>query len=181
MTTDASNPYSNVVAKPSVPPPNNGTKAMHATPPVAPAEIIKQNVANREAHNSLVLNGSGFKVSGGSKSKSKSKRSKRSKSKRSSSKRSSSKRSKRSSSKRSKRSSSKRSKRSSSKRYKRGGAVPTATPTPKPSVVPVPQFPGAHNVSASANSVSINHGLMKAGAQAVYDDPNGPVSTMKIQ
>ena len=171
MTTDASNPYSNVVAKPSVPPPNNGTKAMHATPPVAPAEIIKQNVANREAHNSLVLNGSGFKVSGGSKSKSKSKRSKRSKSKRSSSKRS----------KRSKRSSSKRSKRSSSKRYKRGGAVPTATPTPKPSVVPVPQFPGAHNVSASANSVSINHGLMKAGAQAVYDDPNGPVSTMKIQ
>ena len=176
MTTDASNPYSNVVAKPSVPPPNNGTKAMHATPPVAPAEIIKQNVANREAHNSLVLNGSGFKVSGGSKSKSKSKRSKRSKSKRSSSKRS-----KRSSSKRSKHSSSKRSKRSSSKRYKRGGAVPTATPTPKPSVVPVPQFPGAHNVSASANSVSINHGLMKAGAQAVYDDPNGPVSTMKIQ
>jgi hypothetical protein len=47
--------------------------------------------------------------------------------------------------------------------------------------VPVPQFPGAHNVGASANSVSINHGLMKAGAQAVYDDPNGPVSNTKIQ
>lgn len=169
MTTDASNPYSNVVAKPSVPPPNNGTKAMHATVSTATgASIIDQTVANRQAHNALVLNGSGFKVSGGSKSKSKSK-SKRSK-------RSKSKRSKRSSS---KRSSSKRSKRS--KRYKRGGAAPTATPTPKPSVVPVPQFPGAHNVGASANSVSINHGLMKAGAQAVYDDPNGPVSNTKIQ
>jgi hypothetical protein len=47
--------------------------------------------------------------------------------------------------------------------------------------VPVPQFAGAHNVSANANSVSINHGLMKAGAQAVYDDPNGLVSNTKIQ
>ena len=172
MTTDASNPYSNVVAKPSVPPPNNGTKAMHATVSTATgASISGQTAANRNAHNALVLNRSGFKVSGGSKPK----RSKRSSSKRS-------KRSKRSKhSKRSKRSSSKR---SSSKRYKHGGAaapVPTATPTPKPSVVPVPQFPGAHNVGASANSVSINHGLMKAGAQAVYDDPNGPVSNTKIQ
>lgn len=175
MTTDTSILYKHVVTKPSVPPPNNGTKAMHATVSTATgASIIDQTAANRQAHNALVLNGSGFKVSGGSKSK----RSKRFKSKRS-------KRSKRSSSKRSssKRSSSKRSgsKRSSSKRYKRGGADPTATPTPKPSVVPVPQFAGAHNVSANANSVSINHGLMKAGAQAVYDDPNGPVSNMKIQ
>ncbi len=167
MTSNASNLYSHVVVKPSVPPPNNGTKAMHATVSTATgANIIKQNFENRHSHNALVRGASGFKVQGGSKSKSKSKRSKRS------------------SSKRSKRSSSKR---SSSKRHKRGGAPtptpsstpkPTPTSTPKPSVVPVPQFA---NASASANSVSINHGLMNAGAQAVYDDPNGPVSTMKIQ
>ena len=143
------NLYNNVVVTPSVPPQNNGTKAMHATPPVAPADIIKQNVANRHAHHALVQRASGFKVRGGSKSK----RSKRSKSKR-----------------------------ASSKRYKRGGApTPTPSSTPKPSVVPVPQFPGQHNVSASANSVSINNGLMKASQLAVYDDPNGPVSSTKLQ
>ena len=151
------NLYNNVVVTPSVPPQNNGTKAMHATPPVAPADIIKQTVANRQAHHALVQRASGFKVRGGSKSK----------------------RSKRSKSKRSKRS---KSKRASSKRYKRGGApTPTPSSTPKPSVVPVPQFPGQHNVSASANSVSINHGLMKASRLAVYDDPNGLMSSTKLQ
>ena len=167
MTTDTSILYKHVVTKPSVPPPNNGTKAMHATVSTATgSSIIDQTAANRQAHNTLVQGASGFKVSGGSKSK----RSKRSKSKSFKSKRS-----KRSKSKRSK------SKRASSKRYKRGGAaVPTATPTPKPSVVPVPQFAGAHNVGASANSISINHGLMKAGAQAVYDDPNAPASNTKV-
>ena len=163
MTSNASKLYSNVVAKPSAPPQNDGTQTMPATVLTATgSSIIDQTAANRQAHNVLVLKGSGFKVNGGSKSK----RSKRSKSKRS----------KRSKSKRSKRS---KSKRSSSKRYKRGGApTPTPSSTPKPSVVPVPQFA---NASASANSVSINHGLMNAGAQAVYDDPNGPVSTMKVQ
>ena len=161
------NAYTANVVKPTTPSPNNGTKAMHATVSTATgASIIRQTAENRQAHNALVLNGSGFKVQGGSKSKrSSSKRSKRSKSKRYSSKRS-------------KRSKSK----SKSNRYKhkRGGApTPTPSSTPNPTAS-VPQFPGPHNVSANANSVSINHGLMKTGAQAVYDDPNAPASNTKL-
>ena len=61
-----------------------------------------------------------------------------------------------------------------SKRSKRGGTDPS--PSPKPSVAPVPQFSGAHNSGANANSLTGNHLLMKTGSQAVYDDPNAPPS-----
>ena len=76
-------------------------------------------------------------------------------------------------SKRSKRSNHKtRSKRSN--RSKRGGENPTPTPSSKP--VPVPQFAGAHNLGANANSLTGNHLLMKTGSQSVYDNTNAPPS-----
>jgi hypothetical protein len=43
--------------------------------------------------------------------------------------------------------------------------------------VPVPQFSGAHNLGANANSIGGNHLLMKAGSQSVYDNPNATPST----
>jgi hypothetical protein len=46
--------------------------------------------------------------------------------------------------------------------------------------VPVPQFAGAHNVGASANSVLLNQGHMNAVVQAGYDNPNAPPSNIKV-
>jgi len=65
-----------------------------------------------------------------------------------------------------------------SKRSKRGG---DATPTPKPSVLTVPQFAGAHNAGANANSVGTTHVATNAAAQATLDDPTAqPAATYKV-
>lgn len=154
MTTPTptnSNPYGHVVVKPDVP---NTTINSSIPAPVSTTtggSVIAASQLRNAAHNALVLQNDGRKIGGSKrkdrKNKSKSKKSKHHKK-------------------------SKKSKRS--RRHKRGGADPT--PSPKPSVAPVPQFSGAHNSGANANSLTGNHLLMKTGSQAVYDDPNAPPS-----
>lgn len=155
MTTPTptnSNPYGHVVTKPDVP---NTTINSAIPAPVSTTNggsVIAASQSRNAAHNALVLQQSGRKI-GGSKRKDR----------------------KKSKSKKSKYKKSKHHKKSKkSKRSKRGGADPT--PSPKPSVAPVPQFSGAHNSGANANSLTGNHLLMKSGSQAVYDDPNAPPS-----
>ena len=167
-TNSNSNPYGHVVVKPDVP---NINMSINASIPAPVSTINRQHVtgafqARSAAQNTLVLQQSGRRIGG-------SKRSKRSDHKKRS------KRSKRSKwSKRSKRSDhKKRTKRTKrSKRSKRGGEDPTHTSSTKPSVAPIPQFSGAHNLGANANSISGNHLLMKTGSQSVFDNAHATPS-----
>ena len=72
-------------------------------------------------------------------------------------------------------------KRSSKKRSRRGGAATptTTTPTPKPTAT-VPQF-GSQHPGANLASAQLNSSGMNQSAQAKYDDPNGPATTIKLQ
>jgi hypothetical protein len=155
MTTPTPTNYGHFVAKPDVP---NITINSSIPAPVSTTNggsVIASNQERNAAQNVLVLQQAGRKVGGRSRRthKKKSKRSKHYKK-------------------------SKRSKKT--RRHKRGGSIITTTTTTtnttpsKPSVAPVPQFAGAHNAGANTNSLAGNHLLMKAGSQAVYDDPNAP-------
>jgi hypothetical protein len=161
-----------MVVKPVVP---NTTINASMPAPVSTTtggSVIAASQARSATHNALVLQQSGRRIGG-------SKRSKRSKRSKQSNRSNRSKRSKRSDhKKRSKRSNrSKRSDRSKrSNRSKRGGENPTPTPSSKP--VPVPQFAGAHNLGANANSLTGNHLLMKTGSQSVYDKNGTPSTTV---
>jgi hypothetical protein len=64
------------------------------------------------------------------------------------------------------------------RRSKRGGAT-APTITPRPTVVPVPQF--GQNAGANAASVNLNGGAMAQAAQAEYDNVNGPPTTTHFQ
>jgi hypothetical protein len=44
----------------------------------------------------------------------------------------------------------------------------------------VPQFTGAHNAGANANSLASNRVLTNAAAQAEFDDTNAPASNTKV-
>ena len=157
--------YAKTVARPVVPVVAGGTQSLPApVSTVTGSGIIDANLKQNALHNATVLQASNRKVTGGSKHK----RTKRTKRFKRSDHKKRTKRTKRT--KRSKRT--KRTKRT--KRSKRGGGDPTSTPTPKPSLVPVPQFTGGHNAGANANSLIGNKVLMMAGSQSVYDNPNAP-------
>ena len=188
--TPTANPYAAVIATPTVHSSTGGAAMPAPVSAVTGGSVIAAGAQRSAAHNALVLGQAGRIVRGGSKSNRK--RSKRS-TKRSmsmfkrSTKRTMFKRStKRSMSmfKRStkrtmcKRSMSKRT-RSKRKRSKRGG-VPTPSPSPGPSVMPVPQFAGAHNAGANANSLASNRVLTNAAAQRAFDNPNAPASNTVV-
>lgn len=150
--TATANPYAPTVVVPVVHT-STGSAAMPATvSTVTSSSVIADGAQRTAAHNALVLAQAGRKVSGGSKSNRK--RSKRSTKR------------------------SKRSKRSTKRSKRRRGGNPT--PSPKPSVMPVPQFVGAHNAGANANSLASNRVLTDAAAKSVYDNPNAPASNTKV-
>lgn len=165
-----SNPYGNVVAKSDVIAPSINTPMTAHVSTITGGSVIAASQQRSAAHNALVLQQSGRKIGGGSRRtrkkqrthKKKSKRSKRSDRKKQSDRKKRSKRSKR------------------SNRSRRGGADPTPTPSSKPSVAPVPQFAGAHNLGANTNSIGGNHLLMKVGAQSVYDNTKATPSTTVV-
>jgi hypothetical protein len=64
------------------------------------------------------------------------------------------------------------------RRSKRGGATMPSI-SPRPTVVPVPQF--GQNAGANAASVNLNGGAMKLVEQGRYDSLNGPSSTTHFQ
>jgi hypothetical protein len=47
--------------------------------------------------------------------------------------------------------------------------------------MPVPQFAGAHNAGANANSLASNRVLTNAAAQRAFDNPNAPASNTVVQ
>ena len=178
--TPTANPYAAVIATPTV---HSSTGAAMPAPvsAVTGGSVIAAGAQRSAAHNALVLGQAGRIVTGGSKRSTKRTMFKRS-TKRTMFKRSMSmfKRStKRTMFKRStKRTMSKRSM-SKRKRSKRGG-VPTPSPSPGPSVMPVPQFAGAHNAGANANSLASNRVLTNAAAQRAFDNPNAPASNTVV-
>lgn len=168
MASPTANPYAHIKVTPAVHV-STGTTSMPASvSTVTGGSVIAAGQERTAAHSNLVLAQSGRIVNGGSK---RSKRSKRSKCKRST---------KRTMFKRS----TKRFKRSkrSTKRFKRSkrGGVPTPIPTPGPSVMPVPQFAGAHNAGANANSLASNRVLTNAAAQRAFDNPAAPASNTRV-
>jgi hypothetical protein len=176
--TPTANPYAPIQVTPTVHS-STGGAAMPATVSTATSSSVIAAGAQRNAtHNAVVLGQSGRIVRGGSK-RTMFKRSKRS------TKRTMFKRSKRSTKrtmfKRSTKRSTKRSKckRTMFKRSKRGG-VPTPGPSPGPSVMPVPQFAGAHNAGANANSLASNRVLTNAAAQSAFDNPDATASNTKV-
>ena len=185
--TPTANPYAAVIATPTVHSSTGGAAMPAPVSAVTGGSVIAAGAQRNATHNAVVLGQSGRIVRGGSKSNRK-RSTKRTMFKRSMSmfKRSMSmfkcKRStKRSMFKRStKRTMFKRStKRSMFKRSKRGG-VPTPGPSPGPSVIPVPQFAGAHNAGANANSLASNRVLTNAAAQRAFDNPNAPASNTVV-
>ena len=169
--TPTANPYAAVIATPTVHSSTGGAAMPAPVSAVTGGSVIAAGAQRNAAHNALVLGQSGRIVTGGSKrSKSMFKRSmsmfKRS-TKRTMFKRST------------KRTMSKRSM-SKRKRSKRGG-VPTPSPSPGPSVMPVPQFAGAHNAGANANSLASNRVLTNAAAQSAFDNPSAPASNTVVQ
>jgi hypothetical protein len=171
--TPTANPYAHIKVTPALHV-STGTAAMPATVSTATSSSVIADGAQRNAtHNAVVLGQSGRIVRGGSK-RTMFKRSKRS--------------TKRTMFKRSTKRSTKRSKckrtmfKRSTKRFKRSkrGGVPTPGPSPGPSVIPVPQFAGAHNAGANANSLASNRVLTNAAAEALYDNPNATASNTKV-
>ena len=164
--TPTANPYAPIQVTPTVHS-STGGAAMPATVSTATSSSVIAAGAQRNAtHNAVVLGQSGRIVRGGSK-RTMFKRSKRS------TKRTMFKRSTKRSTKRSK------CKRTMFKRSKRGG-VPTPGPSPGPSVMPVPQFAGAHNAGANANSLASNRVLTNAAAQSAFDNPDATASNTKV-
>jgi len=155
------NPYA--PTKGVVPAPHTGDTPMPATVSIVTGgSVIAARQAQTEQHNALVQQQSGKKVVGGSKCK-------RSKCKCNKCKRSKCKRSK------CKRSHKRSHKRSYKRSHKRGGAPALAL---KP--MTVPQFAGAHNAGANANSLASNRVLTDAVAQAKFDNTNAPASNTKV-
>ena len=172
--TPTANPYAAVIATPTVHSSTGGAAMPAPVSAVTGGSVIAAGAQRNAAHNALVLGQSGRIVTGGSKrSKSMFKRS-MSMFKRST-KRTMFKRSTKRSMSMFKRST----KRSMFKRSKRGG-VPTPSPSPGPSVMPVPQFAGAHNAGANANSLASNRVLTNAAAQRAFDNPNAPASNTVV-
>jgi len=157
MPTPPSNPYGpNVVTVDPKPLQPNAAVPMS----INPSDAARNNVLQAQQQNAAIAAASGR--AGGSRTLKRSNKGKRSLKKRSLKKRSSK-------------------KRSSKKRSRRGGAATstTTTPTPKPTAT-VPQF-GSQHPGANLASAQLNSSGMNQSAQAKYDDPNGPATTIKLQ
>ena len=159
------NPYAPIKADPVL---HTGGTPMPATvSTVTGGSVIAARQAQTEQHNALVQQQSGKKVVGGSKckrSKCKSNKCKCNKCK-----------SNKCKSNKCKRSHKRSHKRSYKRSHKRGGAPALAL---KP--MTVPQFAGAHNAGANANSLASNRVLTDAVAQAAYDNTNARASNTKV-
>lgn len=165
-TPTNSNPYGPAVIKPEIPSTAVNSAIPATVSTTTSSTVIAASQDRNAAHNALVLGNYGRKA-GGSKRKDRKKKSKNSKKSKRSKHHKNSKRTKK------------------TRRHKRGGSILTATtttptPSPKPSVAPVPQFSGAHNAGASANSLTGNKLSMTVGAQKVFDDTNAPPSNTVV-
>ena len=155
------NPYAPIKADPVL---HTGGTPMPATvSTVTGGSVIAARQAQTEQHNALVQQQYGKKVVGGSKCKRSKCKSNKCKCNKCKSNKCKSNKCKRSH------------KRSYKRSHKRGGAPALAL---KP--MTVPQFAGAHNAGANANSLASNRVLTDAVAQAAYDNTNARASNTKV-
>ena len=161
MNPAPANPYAAVIATPAIHSSTGGAAMPATVSTVTGSSVIAAGQERSAAHNAVVLGQSGRKVSGGTKRKSKRKCKCKCKCKSKC------------------KSKCKRKSKSKCKRaMSRRGGFPSASPNP--SVMPVPQFAGAHNAGANANSLASNRVLTNAAAQRAFDNPAAPASYTKL-
>lgn len=163
--TPTPNPYGPMVMTVDPKPLQANAAVPMSMPLTTASDAARNNVLQAEQQNAAIAAASG--KAGGSRTLKRSNKGKRSKGSKGSNR----------SSKQSKRS--KKARRS--KRFRRGGAAPptTTTPTPRPTAT-VPQF-GSQNPGANMASAQLNSGAMVQAAEAKFDNPNAPATTIKLQ